>query len=155
MSQCCKAAAASGAVPKQRTQSSLSDQSSMSDRMQSLLQIPGCPLKHACAAQLEGEARLRLVAGLKKYFHSKQREGLLSAEGTQLLDWACSMAMDDAARPLGLWQNIHRCRLPVAVTVSWLCSVDSIAGTCSLPAGPAATCALHQEELQLSGHTMA
>lgn len=59
--------------------------------------------------QLEGEARLRLVAGLKKYFHAKQRDGLLSAEGMQLLDWACSMAMDDASRPLGIWQNIHRC----------------------------------------------
>ena len=76
-----------------------------------------CPAVHAyvsCASdkkvweQLESEARVRLIAGLKKYYHAKQREGLLSGRGTQVLDWACSIAMDEPDRPLNVWQIVHR-----------------------------------------------
>ena len=58
--------------------------------------------------QMTEEARLRLVAGLKRYFHHKRAEGLLSARGMQLLDWACSLQMDQANRPLFLWSHIER-----------------------------------------------
>lgn len=60
-------------------------------------------------AQMTEEARLRLVAGLKRYFHGKRAEGLLSARGMQLLDWACALQMDQAGRPLFLVQHIERC----------------------------------------------
>ena len=68
---------------------------------------------------MESEARVRLVAGLKKYYHAKQREGLLSGRGTQILDWACSIAMDEPDRPLHIWQIVHRCSvLPRLVLLS-------------------------------------
>ncbi|KAK9788845.1 hypothetical protein WJX73_003600 [Symbiochloris irregularis] len=54
------------------------------------------------------EARLRLVAGLKRYYHAKRAEGLLSARGMQLLDWVCAAQMDAASQPLFLWSRIER-----------------------------------------------
>ncbi len=54
------------------------------------------------------EARVRLVAGLKRYFHAKRGEGLLSAEGMQLLDHACDLAMDRADHPLDIWSTVRR-----------------------------------------------
>ena len=73
-------------------------------------------------AQVESEARVRLVAGLKKYYHAKQREGLLSGAGTQILDWACSIAMDDPDRPLNIWQIVHRCcRVPTVLCSQQRC----------------------------------
>jgi hypothetical protein len=52
-------------------------------------------------------------AGLKRYFHAKRGEGLLSAQGLRILDYACDRAMDQAHAPLvraqcrGLY---HNCR---------------------------------------------
>lgn len=54
------------------------------------------------------EARIRLVSGLKRYFHDKRGRGLLSAEGVQLLDHACSGAADQPDQPISIWQNIER-----------------------------------------------
>ncbi|DBA77107.1 hypothetical protein WJX77_005031 [Trebouxia sp. C0004] len=54
------------------------------------------------------EGRIRLVAGLKRYFHSKRGRGLISAEGVQLLDHACSAAADDPKQRLNIWQNIEK-----------------------------------------------
>lgn len=62
----------------------------------------------ACAAELTApwseevlaEARARLVAGLKRYFHAKRGEGLLSSEGLRILDYACDTAADRAGEPL-------------------------------------------------------
>lgn len=51
---------------------------------------------------------MRLVAGLKRYFHGKRAEGLLSARGMQLLDYACDLQMDHADKPLFMWAFIER-----------------------------------------------
>lgn len=61
-----------------------------------------------CVVQI-AEARIRLVAGLKRYFHGKRAEGLLSARGVQLLDYACDLQMDDANKPLFMFALIERC----------------------------------------------
>ena len=52
------------------------------------------------ALQVTAEARARLVAGLKRYFHAKRSEGLLSMEGLRILDYACDVAADRALDPL-------------------------------------------------------
>ena len=41
-----------------------------------------------------------LHAGLKRYFHSKRGEGLLSAQGLRILDHASDLAADQAHHPL-------------------------------------------------------
>lgn len=59
------------------------------------------------------ESRMRLVAGLKRYFHAKRGEGLLSAQGLRILDYACDRAMDQAHAPLVRAQcrgSYHCCR---------------------------------------------
>ena len=50
--------------------------------------------------QVTAEARARLVAGLKRYFHAKRSEGLLSMEGLRILDYACDVAADRSLDPL-------------------------------------------------------
>ena len=54
------------------------------------------------------EARIRLVSGLKRYFHGKRTEGLLSARGMQLLDYVCDAQIDHAHEPLCLWEHIEQ-----------------------------------------------
>lgn len=66
--------------------------------------------------QVVVEARVRLVAGLKRYFHAKRGEGLLSAEGMQLLDHACDLAMDRADHPLNIWSTVRRYSTRLACT---------------------------------------
>lgn len=65
----------------------------------------------ACAnwcVQIQAEARIRLVSGIKRYFHGKRGEGLLSARGMQLLDFICDVQMDHAERPLFMWAYAER-----------------------------------------------
>ena len=52
---------------------------------------------------------MRLVAGLKRYFHDKRRQGLLSGKGILVLDHACDVAMDASASPLDVWSSLERC----------------------------------------------
>ncbi|PRW44236.1 Sodium hydrogen exchanger 7 [Chlorella sorokiniana] len=54
------------------------------------------------------EARVRLVAGLKRYFHAKRGEGLLSTKGLRILDYACDRAADCAYQPLDIWSVAER-----------------------------------------------
>lgn len=62
----------------------------------------------AVGVQVLSEGRIRLVSGLKRYFHSKRGRGLISGEGVQLLDHACSAAADDPKQRLNIWQNIEK-----------------------------------------------
>jgi len=55
------------------------------------------------------EARVRLVAGLKRYFHDKRGQGLLSGRGMLVLDHACDVAMDGSSSPLVMWSSLERC----------------------------------------------
>lgn len=54
------------------------------------------------------EARARLVTGLKRYFHGKRAEGLLGANGVQLLDYACDLQMDHSEKALFMWGLVER-----------------------------------------------
>ena len=67
-------------------------------------------------AQMLAEARVRLMAGFKRYFHGKRSEGLLSARGMQVLEYATNMQIDAADTPLFLWATVEKCafapRLP-------------------------------------------
>ena len=54
------------------------------------------------------EARVRLVAGLKRYFHDKRKQGLLSGKGILVLDHACDVAMDASMSPLVMWSSLER-----------------------------------------------
>ena len=58
--------------------------------------------------QIKAEARIRLVSGIKRYFHGKRAEGLLSARGMQLLDYTCDVQMDHADRALFMWQMAEK-----------------------------------------------
>ncbi|KAL3155128.1 Son of sevenless 1, variant 2 [Trebouxia sp. C0009 RCD-2024] len=60
------------------------------------------------AAEVLSEERIRLVSGLKRYFHEKRGRGLISAEGVQLLDHACSAAVDQSSQRLNIWTNIEK-----------------------------------------------
>lgn len=59
--------------------------------------------------QMLAEARVRLVAGLKRYFHDKRGQGLLSGRGIVELDHACDAAMDRSDEPLSIWRVVERC----------------------------------------------
>ena len=62
-------------------------------------------------AQVLAEARVRLVAGLKRYFHEKRAQGLLTGRGILVLDHACDAAMDASSDPLLIWAIVERCPL--------------------------------------------
>eukprot|EP00891_Asterochloris_glomerata_P005137 jgi/Astpho2/5137/Aster-06348 len=53
------------------------------------------------------ETRIRLISGLKRYFHDKRAEGLLSARGIQLLDRACDASMDNDKEPLHMLEMMY------------------------------------------------
>jgi len=48
------------------------------------------------------------LAGLKRYFHSKRGEGLLSAQGLRILDYACDCAINCPHQPLVRAPGIHQ-----------------------------------------------
>ena len=48
------------------------------------------------------------MSGLKRYFHEKRGRGLISAEGVQLLDHACSAAVDQSLQRLNIWTSIEK-----------------------------------------------
>ena len=49
--------------------------------------------------ELLADARSRLIAGLKRYFHAKRLEGLLSAKVThKLVSWYLDLHLDDLVR---------------------------------------------------------
>eukprot|EP00887_Chlorella_sp_A99_P005087 scaffold25.g5087.t1 len=60
----------------------------------------------ASAGEL-AEMRSRLVAGLKRYYHAKRMEGLLSAKGLRILDYACDRAAEEAGEPLQMWGRLE------------------------------------------------
>ena len=64
---------------------------------------------------------MRLVAGLKRYFHDKRRQGLLSGKGILVLDHACDVAMDASASPLDVWSSLERYAIALgyARSVPW------------------------------------
>ena len=54
------------------------------------------------------DGRSWLVSGLKRYFHAKRMEGLLSAQGLRILDSSCDMLLENPHEPLGLWELLQR-----------------------------------------------
>ena len=56
----------------------------------------------------QADVRSRLVVGLKRYFHSKRIEGLLSSRGLRILDNACDAAIEDPFVPLALWETLEK-----------------------------------------------
>ena len=59
---------------------------------------------------------MRLVAGLKRYFHEKRAQGLLTGRGILVLDHACDAAMDASSDPLLIWAIVERCSLRLLCT---------------------------------------
>ena len=54
---------------------------------------------HELGPELLADARSRLIAGLKRYFHAKRLEGLLSAKVRYaLVSWYLGMHLDDLFR---------------------------------------------------------
>jgi hypothetical protein len=45
-------------------------------------------------------------AGLKRYFHAKRMEGLLSASGLRILDSGCEVLLEAPHKPLHLWSIV-------------------------------------------------
>jgi hypothetical protein len=52
-------------------------------------------------------ARAVLLAGLKRHFHYKGDEGLLSGRGLRVLVAACDAGLDAPGQPLGLWEEVR------------------------------------------------
>lgn len=64
------------------------------------------------------ECRTSLLAGLKRHFHFKSAEGLLSKGSLRLLDFACDAALSRPHKPLNLWKEVR----------VWLNGCDGAAG---------------------------
>ena len=47
-------------------------------------------------------------AGLKRAFHARHQEGLLSGRGLRILDFCCDSALDEPGRQLDLWQRVEK-----------------------------------------------
>lgn len=75
--------------------------------------------------QVLAEARVRLVAGLKRYFHEKRGQGLLSGRGIVELDHACDAAMDRSDQPLSIWTVVERCACCAVPTLAALAACNS------------------------------
>ena len=60
------------------------------------------------------ELRVRLATSLKRHFHAKRADGLLSTRAARALDTACDAAIDEPSRPLDLWAAVER-----DVTARW------------------------------------
>ena len=61
------------------------------------------------------ELRVRLATSLKRHFHAKRADGLLSTRAARALDTACDAAIDEPSRPLDLWAAVER-----DVTARWV-----------------------------------
>eukprot|EP00891_Asterochloris_glomerata_P006187 jgi/Astpho2/6187/Aster-x0275 len=66
------------------------------------------PEVHELRPEMLADARARLVSGLKRYFHQKRIEGLLSSTGMRVLDNACDVSIDNAEEPLALWEILEK-----------------------------------------------
>ena len=60
--------------------------------------------------EMVAEHRMRLIAGLKRYFHRKRHEGLLSTQGLRLLDNACDTCTDEPLNELDVFAYMHMVR---------------------------------------------
>jgi hypothetical protein len=82
--------------------------------------------------------------GLKRHFHAKHAEGLLSSRGLRSLDWCCDSALDEPDKPLDLWERVEaEVKRPVYM---WPCACQL---TCCCPVlGPLFGCS------SLTVHTM-
>jgi hypothetical protein len=58
--------------------------------------------------EMLAEHRMRLIAGLKRYFHRKRHEGLLSSQGLRLLDNACDTCTDAPLDELDVFIYMHK-----------------------------------------------
>lgn len=51
------------------------------------------------------EYRLRVLAGFKRHFHTKYKEGLIEVKSLRILDYCVEGAMEDPYKPLELWEK--------------------------------------------------
>ena len=58
--------------------------------------------------EARAEMRGRLVSGLKRYFHGKRLQGLLSIKGLRILDYACDHAGEHTDEPFRVWHSLQR-----------------------------------------------
>lgn len=57
--------------------------------------------------EMVAEHRMRMIAGMKRYFHRKRNEGLLSNQGLRTLDHACDSCMDRPERPIDIFGHLQ------------------------------------------------
>eukprot|EP00882_Tetradesmus_deserticola_P034034 GHRQ01038931.1.p1 GENE.GHRQ01038931.1~~GHRQ01038931.1.p1 ORF type:complete len:508 (+),score=242.21 GHRQ01038931.1:112-1524(+) len=69
---------------------------------------PGSVQSGGVSEEELADARSWLLSGLKRYFHGKRMEGLLSARGLRILDAGCEVGLEDPSKPLRLWGNLSR-----------------------------------------------
>ncbi|KAL6780791.1 hypothetical protein ACKKBF_B11690 [Auxenochlorella protothecoides x Auxenochlorella symbiontica] len=68
----------------------------------------GASLRPVLSEEATDEMRGRLVSGLKRYFHGKRLQGLLSIKGLRILDYACDHAAEHVDRPFAIWQSLQK-----------------------------------------------
>lgn len=61
-------------------------------------------------AEMLAEARMRVLASLKRYFHRKRHEGLLSGNGLRMLDNACDTCIDRSFEPIDVFSKLSSVR---------------------------------------------
>lgn len=71
-------------------------------------QESGGSLRAVLSVEATDEMRGRLVSGLKRYFHGKRLQGLLSIQGLRILDYACDHAAEHVDRPFAIWQSLQK-----------------------------------------------
>lgn len=54
------------------------------------------------------DMRSRICAGMKRFFHTKSMEGLLSRAGLRMLDHSCDDQIDSPMAPLRIWAKLER-----------------------------------------------
>ncbi|KAL4855761.1 Sodium/hydrogen exchanger 8 [Chlorella vulgaris] len=70
--------------------------------------VPSGSGNHHFSDGVLSEMRSRLIAGLKRYFHAKRLEGLLSVQGLRILEYACDYAAEHTLQSLSVWKLLEK-----------------------------------------------
>jgi hypothetical protein len=57
--------------------------------------------------EMLAEHRMRLLSGLRRYFHRKRHEGLLSAQGLRMLENACDNCLENPCDAVDIFGKLH------------------------------------------------
>jgi hypothetical protein len=69
--------------------------------------------------EMVAENRMRMIGGMKRYFHRKRNEGLLSSQGLRTLVHACDTCTDRPHLPINIFGRLDvRASFPTSAALS-------------------------------------